>query len=100
MKLWTVSFDENQKNNFPQIIYKGFKTISADEQAKLTPKIYKIIQLTNRDKLQYINDIIKNSNELPFKALYKLIFEKELNNLEFQTEYLVEFLNLFQIELS
>jgi len=100
MKLWSLTYDENLKNNFPQIIYKGDRIITSTEQSILTTKLYKVIQLTNRDSLKEIRMIIEDCDELPFKSLYNIMFDSQDPNFEFQTEYMVEMLNLFQVELE
>lgn len=100
MKLWTLTYNENIKENFPQIRYKGNRIITSTEQATLTNKLFGIIQLTNRDNLKEIRMVIDEFDELPFKALYNIIFNDQDPNFEFQTEYMVEMLNLFQVELE
>lgn len=103
MKLWTIEYDKNNKTNFPQIVYKGNRVITADEQAALTLKLFRVIKLTNRDKLGEITSVIDecyDSQELPFKALYNIVFGSNQLDLEFQTEYMVELLNTVQIELE
>jgi hypothetical protein len=100
MKIWSLAYDENEKYNFPQIVYKGVRVITSDEQANLTTKIYKMLKLTHRDRLTDINMIIDNGDELPFKSLYNIVYPGQDPDLEFQTEYMVELLNLFQVEID
>ena len=100
MRLWTLRYDETQKDNFPQIIYKGHKVISNDEQSNLTKQIYKVLELTCRDQIKDIREAISKTDELPFKRIHNLIYPGQDPELEFQTEYMVEFLNIFQIEID
>lgn len=100
MKLWSLRYDEIQKNNFPQIIYKGHKVISNDEQVKLSEQIFKVLELTCRDQIKDIRIAISKTDELPFKRIHNLIYPNQDPGLEFQTEYMVEILNIFQIEID
>ncbi len=97
MKLWTTTFDKNEKSNFPQIVYKN-RVITIDEQTFLTNKIFDLFQLTHRDKLREIQSIKKDKMSLPYKALYNLIMSD--TPFEFETEYMVFLLNFFSIEVD
>lgn len=97
MKLWSLGLDNNNLDNFPQVLYKN-KPITIEQEMKLTHEIFKIFYLTHRDKKNQIRVIENYKNELPFKDLYNLVFPDK--NVEFHTEYLVDLLNLFCIELE
>ena len=97
MKLWTLQFNESNLVNFPQICYKGIE-ISQDKEEFLINEIFKIFYLTHRDAKQQIKEIELNKFELPYKKLYELVFPPK--NVEFHTEYFIDLLNLFSIELE
>lgn len=96
MKLWNTKFDESMKDNFPQIVYKN-KIINIEEETFLTNKLFNLFLLTHRDKHTEIKIIQQNKTELPYKALSKLIQEVDF---EFQTEYMVNLLNYFSVEVD
>lgn len=99
MKIWSLNYDENQKDNFPQLMYKGTRTLTIDEETAITNRVLKMITLTHRDELKRISEIINNKDELPFQELYVLIYDND-PEFEFQTEYFVELLNLFKVEVE
>ena len=77
--------------------YHGIE-ISQDKEEFLTNEIFKIFYLTHRDAKQQIKEIELNKFELPYKKLYELVFPPK--NVEFHTEYFIDLLNLFSIELE
>ena len=97
MKLWSIGYDENQKDNFPQVIFKS-QVIPIEQEAKLVNEIFRIFYLVHRDAKHEIKEIEKNKKELPYRKLYNMVFP--IKEFEFETEYLVELLNLFNIELN
>ena len=97
MKLWTIAYDENKLDNFPQIMYKNIE-IDIVTETKLINQIIKIFYLTNRDKKKEIDAIVKDKTVLPYKALHGLVFHPYEH--EFQAEYLVDLLNMFNIEID
>lgn len=95
MKIWSISFNERDLENFPQIIYKN-RPITIEEETYLTNKIFEIFLLTHRDAKQTIMEI-KNIHSFPYKKLHNLVFPDP--NYEFATEYFIDILNLFSIEI-
>lgn len=95
MKLWSVGYDENCLSNFPQIIYKN-RVINMNEEAYLTNKIFDIFLLTHRDEKEKILHI-RNSHLLPYKELHNMVYPDP--ECEFEVEYFVIILNLFNIEI-
>jgi len=96
MKLWNVRFDENLKDNFPQIVYKN-RIINIEEETFLTNKLFDLFLLTHMDKRTEIKAIQKTKTELPYKKLADLIQPLEF---EFETEYMVYLLNYFSVEVD
>jgi len=96
MKLWNTKFDEGMKDNFPQIVYKN-RLINLEEETFLTNKLFNLFLLTHRDKHKEIKEIQKNKIELPYMKLSNLIQSVEF---EFQTEYMVNLLNYFSVEVD
>jgi hypothetical protein len=98
MKLWSLGFDEDQKKNFPQVLYKG-KEINLTIETRLVKEIFKIFYLTHRDEHKKIKEIEKNvKHTLPYKELYHMV--KPPKKAEFYTEYLVDLLNIFSVEID
>ena len=96
MKLWDVKFDEGQKHNFPQIVYKS-RLINNEEETFLTNKLFNLFLLTHRDKHSAIKEIQKDKTELPYRKLSNLIAKMEF---EFETEHMVYLLNYFNVEVD
>jgi hypothetical protein len=96
MKLWDTRYDEGEKHNFPQIVYKN-RLINIEEETFLTNKLFNLFLLTHRDKHTEIKIIQKDKTELPYRKLSNLIIEMDL---EFETEYMVHLLNYFNIEVD
>lgn len=94
--MWSVGYDESQRENFPQIVYRN-NSITFDQEVKFVKEIFKIFYLIHRDAKKDIEAIERNKKELPYKKLYQLVYPLK-KEFEFETEYLVELLNLFQIE--
>jgi hypothetical protein len=94
MKLWYVKFDNEKKDDFPQLFFKD-NYINIKKQSDITFEIKRIFLLTHRDATKKINEIYSNTHKLPYKDLHNLVFPEP--NYEFQTEYLVDLLNLFEI---
>lgn len=94
MQLWYLNYDENNKDDFPQLFYKD-NYVGIYQQTILTEQIKKIFLLTHREKSQQINEIYNNFHSLPFKDLHNMIFTDP--NYEFQLEYMVVLLNTFNI---
>lgn len=97
MKLWTMRFDESRLDNFPQVCYKGTE-INPNKESSLVKEIFRIFYLTHRDSKDKIKIIENNKLELPYKNLYNMVFPPK--KVEFETEYFVDLLNLFSIELE
>lgn len=97
MKLWSLQYNESNLDNFPQICYKGIELPITKEEL-LVNELFKIFYLTCRDAKQQIKEIELNKFELPYKKLYELVFPPK--NVEFHTEYFIDLLNLFSIELE
>ena len=97
MKVWSIGYDENRKDNFPQVVYKDHP-ISIEQEASLVNEIFKIFYLIHRDAKKDIEKIEMNKKELPYRKLYDLVFSNK-KEFEFETEYLVELLNIFHVEL-
>ena len=97
MKLWTLEYNEDDKINFPQVMYKGYK-IDNTIKIKIIKELFRIFYLTHRDARNKIKDIEKNNKELPYEGLYALIFPPK--TVEFQKEYLIELLNYFNMEID
>lgn len=97
MKLWSLQYNESNLDNFPQICYKGIELPITKEEL-LVNELFKIFYLTCRDDKQQIKEIELNKFELPYKKLYELVFPPK--NVEFHTEYFIDLLNLFSIELE
>lgn len=97
MKLWSLQYNESNLDNFPQICYKGIE-LPVTKEELLVNELFKIFYLTCRDAKQQIKEIELNKFELPYKKLYELVFPPK--NVEFHTEYFIDLLNLFSIELE
>jgi hypothetical protein len=97
MKLWSLQYNESNLDNFPQICYKGI-VLPVTKEVLLVNELFKIFYLTCRDAKQQIKEIELNKFELPYKKLYELVFPPK--NVEFHTEYFIDLLNLFSIELE
>lgn len=98
MRMWTLTYDENKLDNFPQVLYKG-NEINIEMETKLLKDIFKIFYLTHRDEHDKIKSIENNTKKvLPYKDLLELIVPGV--ELEFETEYFVELLNYFNIEID
>ena len=97
MRFWSLQYDENNKLDFPQILYKGF-VISHDVKFKALKQIFKIFYLTHRDCKKQIKEIESNSSTLPYYELYKMILPPK--DVEFQKEYLVDLLNYFNLNID
>lgn len=98
MRIWTLGYDKEKKDNFPQVLYKG-EEIDICTETKLLRQLFKIFYLTHRDKREAIKIIEKNArDELPYSYLLELIVPGI--EMEFETEYLVELLNYFSIEIN
>lgn len=97
MKLWSLQYNESNLDNFPQICYKGIE-LPVTKEELLVNELFKIFYLTCRDTKQQIKEIELNKFELPYKKLYELVFPPK--NVEFHTEYFIDLLNLFSIELE
>ena len=96
MKLWDIRYDEKEKHNFPQIVYKN-RLINIDEETFLTNKLFSLFLLTHRDKRSEIKAIQQDKTELPYRKLSSLILDLDL---EFETEYMVYLLNYFSVEVD
>lgn len=97
MKLWTLEYNEENKVNFPQVMYKGHE-IDASLKVKVIQELFRIFYLTHRDARAKIKEIEQNNQELPYCGLYTLILPPK--EVEFQKEYLVDLLNYFSMEID
>jgi hypothetical protein len=97
MKLWTLEYNEDNKANFPQVMYKG-REIKPDMKFKIIQELFRIFYLTHRDAKNKIKEIEKNNQELPYGGLYNLILPPK--EVEFQKEYLIDLLNYFSMEID
>ena len=95
--MWSAGYDENQRENFPQVVYRS-NIITIEQEAKMLKEIFKIFYLVHRDAKEDIRVIEGNKTELPYSKLYNLVFPTE-KEFEFETEYLIALLNLFHVEL-
>lgn len=97
MQLWSLSFDEMNLNNFPQICYKN-NAITIEQENMLVLEIFKIFYLTNNNQKEKIKIIESNHMALPYESLFNMIYPPK--QVEFHTEYLIDLLNLFCVELE
>lgn len=97
MKLWTLEYNEENKTNFPQVLYKGIE-VDAALKVKIIQELFRIFYLTHRDARARIKEIERNTKELPYAGLYDLILPPK--QVEFQKEYLIDLLNYFSMEID
>ena len=94
MKLWSLNYNVVMRNDFPQLMYKELY-IPVEDQVKLTHELFNIFLLTHRDNREKILKLKHRMNELPYKELHNMILPDP--NYEFSTEYLVDMLNIFEV---
>lgn len=97
MKLWTLEYNDENKYNFPQLIYKGVE-VNSHIEVKLIKELFRLFYVTHIDEKAKIKELEQNNNLSPYKELYELILPPK--NVEFQKEYLVDLLNFFSIEIE
>lgn len=97
MKVWDIVYYSDKPNTTPAVLYKG-NLFNLKLESKLREEVFNYFYLTHRDKKKEIKELEEIFNNNTYKNLYEMVFPPK--KVKHRFEYLVDLLNLFEIEID